>query len=167
MRDENGDDETDLGRGFGHNTALDTTRSDRRGWADERGDGRTEVERAHMHAHARCSKYAGFPQLEKKIEFASTAARCSGAVSLADPQGLPRSRQKKALFVRTDCRRTRGLLPGLPRDQFAGPWLFSTAEARAINSSSANARFVVLGSQYFGIAKTRARTATNAQKPHK
>ena len=28
------------------------------------------------------------------------------------------------------------LRPGLPRDQFSGPWLFSTAEARTINSSS-------------------------------
>ena len=27
-------------------------------------------------------------------------------------------------------------LPGLPRDQISGPWLFSTAEARTINSSS-------------------------------
>ena len=29
---------------------------------------------------------------------------------------------------------------GLPRDQFSGPWLFSTAEARTINSSSYNCR---------------------------
>ena len=29
-----------------------------------------------------------------------------------------------------------GKRPGLPRDQFSGPWLFSTAEARTINSSS-------------------------------
>ena len=29
--------------------------------------------------------------------------------------------------------------PGLPRDQFSGPWLFSTAEARTINSSSPTA----------------------------
>ena len=31
-------------------------------------------------------------------------------------------------------------LPGLPRDQFSGPWLFSTAEARTINSSSSQLR---------------------------
>ena len=29
-------------------------------------------------------------------------------------------------------------IPGLPRDQFSGPWLFSTAEARTINSSSSS-----------------------------
>ena len=29
-------------------------------------------------------------------------------------------------------------VPGLPRDQFSGPWLFSTAEARTINSSSSS-----------------------------
>ena len=54
VRDENGDDETHLDRGFGHDTTLDTTRSDRRG-SNERGGGRTEVERAIMHAHARFS----------------------------------------------------------------------------------------------------------------
>ena len=54
VRDENGDDETHLDRGFGHDTTLDTTRSDRRG-SNERGGGRTEVERACMHAHARFS----------------------------------------------------------------------------------------------------------------
>ena len=31
-----------------------------------------------------------------------------------------------------------GARPGLPRDQFSGPWLFSTAEARTINSSSSS-----------------------------
>ena len=40
--------------GFGHDTTLDTTRSDRRE-SNERGGGRTEVERASMHAHARFS----------------------------------------------------------------------------------------------------------------
>ena len=29
---------------------------------------------------------------------------------------------------------------GLPRGQFSGPWLFSTAEARTINSSSSKKR---------------------------
>ena len=32
--------------------------------------------------------------------------------------------------------------PGLPRDQFSGPWLFSTADARTINSSSSTWRQV-------------------------
>ena len=54
VRDENSDDETHLDRGFGHDMPLDTTRSDRRG-SNERGGGRTEVERACMHAHARFS----------------------------------------------------------------------------------------------------------------
>jgi hypothetical protein len=38
--------------------------------------------------------------------------------------------QAKREFVRARMR------PGLPRDQFSGPWLFSTAEARTSNSSS-------------------------------
>ena len=54
VRDEDGDDETHLDRGFGHDTTLDTTRSDRRG-SNERGGGRTEVERAIIHARARFS----------------------------------------------------------------------------------------------------------------
>ena len=54
VRDDNGDDETHLGRCFGHDTTLDTTRSDRRG-SNERGGGRTEVERACMHTRARSS----------------------------------------------------------------------------------------------------------------
>ena len=41
--------ETHLDRGFGHDTTRHETRSERRGGAtDERGDGRTEVERACM-----------------------------------------------------------------------------------------------------------------------
>ena len=54
VRDENGDDDTHLNRGFGHDTTHDATRSDRRG-SNERGGGRTEVERACVHAHARFS----------------------------------------------------------------------------------------------------------------
>ena len=55
VRDENGDGKTHLNRGFGHDTTHDTTRSDRRGGDDERRDGRTEVQRACLHAHARFS----------------------------------------------------------------------------------------------------------------
>ena len=39
-------------------------------------------------------------------------------------------------------------LPGLPRGQFSGPWLFSTAEARTSNSSSSSSalpRYLLLG----------------------
>ena len=39
-------------------------------------------------------------------------------------------------------------LPGLPRDQFSAPWLFSTAEARTSNSSSSSSvlpRYLLLG----------------------
>ena len=45
------------------------------------------------------------------------------------PQDASRAERE---FVRAQRR------PGLPRDQFSGPWLFSTAEARTINSSSPN-----------------------------
>ena len=45
------------------------------------------------------------------------------------PQDASRAERE---FVRAQRR------PGLPRDQFSGPWLFSTAEARTINSSSSS-----------------------------
>ena len=55
VRDENGDDETHLDRGFGHDTTLGMMRIDRRA-SNGRGGGRTEVERAIMHTRARSSR---------------------------------------------------------------------------------------------------------------
>ena len=55
VRDENGDDETHLDRGFGHDTTRHETRSERRGTTNERGDKRTAVERACMYTRARSS----------------------------------------------------------------------------------------------------------------
>ena len=40
--------------------------------------------------------------------------------------------------------------PGLPRDQFSRPWLFSTVEARTINSSSSSALAIGLCHQRRG-----------------
>ena len=45
------------------------------GGADEMGDGRAEVERARVHAHAWCSKCTGLIRLSIKIGCVSTAAR--------------------------------------------------------------------------------------------
>ena len=47
-----------------------------------------------------------------------------------------------------------GWVPGPPRDQFSGPWLFSTAEARTINSSSLN---TAGGFPWSGRARDRGR----------
>ena len=62
--------------------------------------------------------------------------------------------------------------PGLPRDQFSGPWLFSTAEARTINSSSSsrNSRFCLAESEketQKTFALTREKQKKNTPKKHK
>ena len=54
----------------------------------------------------------------------------------------PRARSRRPLVhhlvahPRSASRARSSGAPGLPRDQFSGPWLFSTAEARTSNSSS-------------------------------
>ena len=83
-------------------STMPTTRSDRRGagGADERGEGETEVERARVHAHARCSKCTGFIRIEK-IGCVSTAARLLSPMTrlagLCDLQtGIFRSKRPSA-----------------------------------------------------------------------
>ena len=51
VRDEKGDDETHLDRGFGHDTTHDTTRRDRQGGGRE--GRRVDGGRAGVHAHTR------------------------------------------------------------------------------------------------------------------
>ena len=57
-------------------------------------------------------------------------------------------------------------IPGLPRDQFYGPWLFSTAEARTINSSSSLAPIQHTGGAATCSAWPRFGALRTATPPH-
>ena len=57
-------------------------------------------------------------------------------------------------------------LPGLPRDQFSGPWLLSTAEARTINSSSSkNWPQLPPNNRFFNTKKRRSPTPRGPRRP--
>ena len=85
------------------------------------------------------SKPAGYARSRSLMPPVTTTAR-QGCVY--------RETQRKRTFSLCQTTVLPRYLPGLPRDQFSGHWLFSTAEARTSNSSSSSSvlpRYLLLG----------------------
>ena len=79
----------------------------------------------HADTRARLRKMAHTESRRGSFRQQTDVAGCSGVERFKSHQNPLRGKCAKKM-----------LLPGLPRDQFSGPWLFRTAEARTINSPS-------------------------------